>query len=156
MAHFALLIFFYVSLHIIKQCGIFLIYLIVCLIAISNKNRIISRMFHKLQFSWIKFQNLTEDRILVFWIVSWGIIMNYVVGPSIQKWVHFTGSKAAILHISFLSLKSAKTFSSDITLSVLIHIFWSWTVKCINIICIFSQWPWIMFFSVEREKHCLN
>ena len=134
----------------------FFFYLIVCLIAISNKNRIISRMFHKLQFSWIKFQNLTEDRILVFWIVSWGIIMNYVVGPSIQKWVHFTGSKAAILHISFLSLKSAKTFSSDITLSVLIHIFWSWTVKCINIICIFSQWPWIMFFSVEREKHCLN
>ena len=106
--------------------------------------------------SWSVKWNLSFTIPLEFWIVSWGIIMNYVVGPSIQKWVHFTGSKAAILHISFLSLKPAKTFSSDITLSVLIHIFWSWTVKCINIICIFSQWPWIMFFSVEREKHCLN
>ena len=126
------------------------IFWIVWLISRSNKN--VSNVSQVTSFS----QNLTEDRILVFWIVSWGIIMNYVVGPSIQKWVHFTGSKAAILHISFLSLKSAKTFSSDITLSVLIHIFWSWRVKCINIICIFSQWPWIMFFSVEREKHCLN
>ena len=133
-----------------------LVFWIVWLIAISSKNRIISQMFYKLQFPRIQYQNLAEDRTLVFWIVSWGIIMNYVVGPSIQKWVHFTGSKAAILHISFLSLKPAKTFSSDITLSVLIHIFWSWRVKCINIICIFSQWPWIMFFSVEREKHCLN
>ena len=132
------------------------VFWIVWLLARSNKNRIIPQMFPKLQLSLIQYQNLTEDRILVFWIVSWGIIMNYVVGPSIQKWVHFTGSKAAILHISFLSLKPAKTFSSDITLSVLIHIFWSWRVKCINIICIFSQWPWIMFFSVEREKHCLN
>ena len=132
------------------------VFWIVWLLARSNKNRIIPQMFPKLQLSLIQYQNLTEDRILIFWIVSWGIIMNYVVGPSIQKWVHFTGSKAAILHISFLSLKSAKTFSSDITLSVLIHIFWSWRVKCINIICIFSQWPWIMFFSVEREKHCLN
>ena len=136
-----------------EECFVFWI---VWLIAKSSRKIIISQMLHKLQFSPIQYQNLTEDRILVFWIVSWGIIMNYVVGPSIQKWVHFTGSKAAILHISFLSLKPAKTFSSDITLSVLIHIFWSWTVKCINIICIFSQWPWIMFFSVEREKHCLN
>ena len=84
------------------------VFWIVWLLARSNKNIIISQMFHKLQLSQIQCQNLTEDIILRFWIVSWGIIMNYVVGPSIQKWVHFTGSKAAILHISFLSLKPAK------------------------------------------------
>ena len=81
---------------------------------IYRSNKSVSNVSQVTSFS----QNLTEDRILVFWIVSWGIIMNYVVGPSIQKWVHFTGSKAAILHISFLSLKSAKTFSSDICNSV--------------------------------------
>ena len=108
------------------------VFWIVWLLARSNKNIIISQMFHKLQLSQIQCQNLTEDIILRFWIVSWGIIMNYVVGPSIQKWVHFTGSKAVILHISFLSLKPAKKIFADMTQSTLIQNFWALhAVKCI-------------------------
>ena len=94
---------------------------------------------------------------LTFWIVSWGIIMNYVVGPSIQKWVHFTGSKAAILHISFLSLKPAKKFSVSWYDSVCFNSkFLGTPVKCI-ILYIHAQlylwrvWPWTMFFKIKKN-----